>query len=356
MDHAERLADYLAGELDADERAALEAALGRDPTLRAQLEALRRADASLAGLSSPTPPDGFEARLEARLDEELDRILDGSTPTTASSAVPAPHLAATGAATPAGRGDELAERRARRQPPRWVVATSAAAAALVVVAGGGIVISQIVVSGDDAGGESTADDTMQTLESDDDAADTADDAAPESADGAAASGPLIVASDRDLDDAAVATLIDQDAPLDLADSGLSREGAAELRGSYLDVFGADAPETAADSDAAEADEEGGDDAADEAQAGPERAAGDLALDTEGDVSDDDLTDVARCLAELAEDSPEALPVYAELGTRDGEPVIALGLVTEDPETGAFTRREVWVLARDTCEPRYFAQR
>jgi len=76
----------------------------------------------------------------------------------------------------------------------------------------------------------------------------------------------------------------------------------------------------------------------------------------GDVDDALLADVARCLEVLLADSPAAVPTYAEALTLDGEAVIALGLVSEDPATGAFSRRELWVMSRDGCEVRSFSQR
>jgi hypothetical protein len=324
VDHAERLADYLAGELDADERAALEAELARDGALRARLEALRRADTALSRLSSPTPPEGFDARLDARLDQELASLLESST----SEPVV----------------DELAERRAQRQVPRWVVAVSGAAAGLIVLAGVGVVITNGLGSSPD---ESPFDMGPTSL-------DAADDDVPAEERAEAMelpmAGPQIVDRDRDLDDAAIGSMLAEGEPLALADFGLEPATALELRGSYLDALGvgevgvaeADDPDEAADpaDDAAAADDAG------------ER----LMLRTDGEVSDQDLADVSRCLAVLLEDSPTALPVYAELGTRDGESVIAIGFVSEDPTTGLFTRREVWIMSREGCEVRGFVQR
>jgi hypothetical protein len=53
--------------------------------------------------------------------------------------------------------------------------------------------------------------------------------------------------------------------------------------------------------------------------------------------------------------PDAIPAYAELATFEDADAIVLGLVTPDPETGAFTRNEVWVLDRATCQLLRFAQ-
>ena len=332
MDHAERLADYLAGELAADERAALEAQLARDPALRRQLEALQRADASLAELESPAPSEGFERRTDARLERELDAIFAAETPAAAGTA-------------PSSTTDELAVRRARRAPPRWVIATSGAAAALVVVAGVGIAISGGfgIPSEDEL---ATEDGAIQPLDADD--APTAERAESPAE---AADGPLVVARDRELDDAAADRLVEDGEALELAFAGLDPDTAAGMRPSYLDVFAlrADAPEILADEP----------DSLEEADDEVPAAGLDTAhpfLRTSGPVTDAQLADVSRCLGILLEDSPNAIPVYAELATRDGEEVVALGLVDEDPGTGRFERRELWILSRDGCEVRHFVQR
>ena len=335
MDHAERLADYLAGELAADERAALEAQLARDPALRRQLEALQRADASLAELDSPAPSEGFERRTDARLERELDAIFAAETPAAATAADTAP----------SSTTDELAARRARRAPPRWVIATSGAAAALVVVAGVGIAISGGfgIPSEDEI---ATDDGAMQTLDADDaPAAERAE--SPEEA----ADGPLVVAQDRELDDAAADGLVEDGEALALAFAGLDPDTAAAMRPSYLDVFAlrADAPEILADEP----------DSLEEADDEVPTAELDTAhpfLRTSGPVTDEQLADASRCLGVLLEDSPNVIPVYAELATRDGEEVVALGLVDEDPATGRFERRELWILSLDGCEVRHFVQR
>ncbi len=345
MEHAERLADYLAGELDADEQAALEAQLVRDPALRAQLEAIRRADASLSHLDSPAPSAGFDARLDARLSEELASIF-ASDETTRETALAAGESPASEHPPP----DELAARRARREPPRWVLAASGVAAALVLVAGGGLVLSQILSQDD----QPTADGTLQTFGAESDVDEFADDAEIP-AEAAGPSGPQVISTDRELDDDTAAMLVDEDAPLDLAEASLDAADADRVRADYLDVFGV-LPPTAEDEAFEESDEGDAPDADSADDLDAERRLDDHRLDVTGDVSADDLADVTRCLNVLLEDSPAAVPVYAELASRDGEPVVAYGLVTRDPGTDTFSRRELWILSRDTCEVRYFAQR
>jgi hypothetical protein len=343
VDHVERLADYLAGELAADEQAAFEAQLARDPALRSQLDAVRRADASLDRLASPNPPEGFEARLDARLDRELPAILDLMTSTETETA----------ASTPV---DELAERRARRTPPRWLLAASGAAAALVVVAGGGLAIRGMLGPGADETADGAS--LTQTFGLD------ADDAPAEDAESLveAADGPLIVATGRELDNDTADMLVEDDLALGLADRGLDPVGAAATRSSFLDVFLGGAP--AQETDPLEAPADDADDAVGaDAPDSDERDDMTFAIDPtdprlriEGAVTDDDLADVARCLDVVLRDSPDAIPTYAEIGTRDGDEVVALGLVTSDPATGTFARRELWVLDRATCDVRHIVQR
>lgn len=348
MDHVERLADYLAGELAADEQAALEAQLARDPALRSQLDALRRADTSLGRLASPVPPEGFEARLDARLDHELPAILDLTTSAASE--------AATSTSAPA---DELAERRARRTPPRWLLATSGAAAALVVVAGGGLAIRGMLGPGADETPDGMT--LMETFEGD------ADDAPAAEAESFAEAldGPLIVAMGRELDDSTADALVEDDLALGLADRGLDPVAAASARSSFLDVFrgGAaalDAERLEAPADDPDTDDEVADTDADDADEQAGRAfpidPTDPRLRIDGAVTEDDLADVARCLDVVLRDSPDAIPTYAELGTRDGDEVVAIGLVTSDPATGTFARRELWLFDRATCDVRHIVQR
>jgi hypothetical protein len=332
VDADERLADYLAGELDADERTAFEAELARDAELRAQLAALRRADEALSHLSSPAPPAGFDERLDARLDRELDDLFGSRT-------------------APA---DELAERRARRAIPRWVLATSGAAAALIVVAGVGIVAGGL-------GGLDGADDGL-ALDEPVSSLDAERGPVPEvGADMTLGldAGPVIVAEDRAIEDEDVAGLLAVSGPLLLADAQLDPETAARLRPGYLDVLGVGETEAPAEApDGADAtDDADGAVAAERSDDAPQtfEAPAETALRTRGEVEPDDRRAVTRCLDVLMADSPTAIPVYAELAVRDDEPVVVLGLVDEDPSTGTFSRREIWVLSRADCQVRFFSQ-
>lgn len=337
MDPVDRLASYLADELAPDERAALDAELARDAQLRAQLDALRRADAALSGMRSPDPPDGFDARLDARLDAELAELLgraDAATDRAAATAAPAAEVPS---AVPAG--DEPAARHRARPVPRWVVAVSGAAAGLAVLGVGGVVITSLLQGTEDA--------AVTALDAPAGDARTADELAELEMDDAEAfgipAGPTIAALDRDLQGDEVTGLLDDPVAFALAATALAPDDAVRVRTSYLAQL--PLPEVAAE-DAHETLD------VPDSQADTPPAE----LQRLGDVDGSLLADVGACLEVVLADSPTAVPTYAEALTLDGEAVIALGLVSEDPATGAFTRRELWVFSRDGCEVRSFSQR
>lgn len=351
MDRAEQLADYLAGTLTPEEHAALSAELARDADLRAQHEAMRAGDRALDQLSSPTPPTGFEERLDAALADELASILGGSEPAPgAERRAHAPDSS-----------DELAARRAGRQRtdagwPRWVTAVSGAAAALIVLAGAGVVFSGMLGSGDDAAV------TTESMDTDDGGMESAEDQATLQA--APDEGPLLRATDRDLDEDAALAMLDDAEAFAFADRNLDEAGTRELATTYAQALGA-APRAAADDGAAEAEADTADegaadqdtaqeDAGDaEALQGPTDAGAPLRMDPE--ISEEQRIHVGRCLETLLGDEAGIVPVYAELTSFEGDPVILFGFVTEDPETDLFTRREVWIVDRDTCQVRLFLQ-
>ncbi len=97
MDPGERLAAYLADELDPGERAALETELTRDPALVARLERLRRAEQMLSSLHPVEPPPEFSRRLRTAVAEELRRSTVEERPTPSRRAL-RPLLAAAAAA------------------------------------------------------------------------------------------------------------------------------------------------------------------------------------------------------------------------------------------------------------------
>lgn len=338
MDRAVRLADYLAGELDADEHAALEAELARDPALRADLQAMRAADDQLATIPPTHPPAGFEQRLDAAISDELAAALDAPAATSASAT------------------DELAARRARTASapglPRWVTAVSGAAAAIVVLAGAGIVFTDVL------GGTDDRDDALQTpsLDAGEEEAFEADDLA----DDAVADGPLLLGGDRSIDDRDVEALLEDPDAFGVAARNLEVSAARDLARPFAQALGAGPVDDTAESP--EADDSGAttaeaapeDPASDEDAPGPQREPAELRGDA--DLSAADRAQVGACLERLLVDAPDVIPTYAELVVFDGDDAIVFGLVTEDPESGRFTRREAWIVDRSTCEVRLFTQR
>jgi hypothetical protein len=344
---AEHLAAYLAGELDADGSAAVEAALARDPRLRADLEAMRRADAVLGSLPATELPPGFESRLRAAIDDELATLLRGEHRTAPQG-------------PPAVATDDLAARRTRRQRS-WFPAFAGAAAAVVVLAGVAIGVG-VLGGGDD---EDATADTAMTLES---YADAEMDDAGEAEDGMAlpapGDGPTIIASDRDLDEAVSDELLASIELEAVTERGLDAETGRSVGADWRAALSALGPRGGAADERAETelDEPVLEEAApaDEDE-DTEETAGDTAGDTpvrlfaDGPLDDAALAAADRCLAEVLDADGDAIPAYLEVASYLGEPAVVVGLVTFDPDTAAYTRPEVWVLSRDDCQVRRFSQ-
>ncbi|TVP67726.1 MAG: hypothetical protein EA340_10180, partial [Nitriliruptor sp.] len=73
------------------------------------------------------------------------------------------------------------------------------------------------------------------------------------------------------------------------------------------------------------------------------------------LGSEDAADLRRCLATLLKGGEQAIPTRVELLELDGTPAVSVGLVTLDPQSGAFTRIEVWTLERATCQVLRFDQ-
>jgi anti-sigma factor RsiW len=333
VDPADRLAAYLAGELDAAEHAAVAAALARDPALRADLAALERADGAMAALRSPQPPDGFEQRLEQAVARELGAVLGTPGPARGSG-----HTSSR-RTVPRGAG---AARRHRLLPALGGVAASL----VVLLAGIGIVGSLVGEDGDDGdqlAGATEADDVTTTTDGE---------------------GPTVVALDRTLAPEDVDALLDAPALTALASSepgradgeALARRWAEQLHADYGtsalgprapgDVPAADDADASVGAEAADggrpADDAGGAEPIEEAtdDAGP--------ADEQEDGPPDVEAAVGACLGRLLGPDDPAIPAYVELLTYRGRPAIAYGLVVPDPPSGRYTAREVWVLDRADC--------
>jgi hypothetical protein len=347
---AERLAAYLTGELDADESAALAAAIARDPRLRAELDAMQRADAALGSLAPTDLPDGFESRLRAAVDTELSTILRPHEAERAASveAASVDHDTTTHRWT-----DQLAARRARRARS-WVPAFAGAAAAVAVIAVVGIGVGVLGGGGDmdDAAGDA---EMMLDADDADGSAEVGMMAAP-----GPGEGPTVISQGRDVDDDLADELlasIELEAVTDLAlgaDEGGSfgarwRDALADFSTGVGDTPAGDA-DVAEDAPQMESDE---DTAATSDRSFVEDVT--VRLFADAPPSDEELAAADRCLAEVLAAGTEAIPVYLELASYQGEEAVVVGLVTFDPATEAYTRPEVWVLAREDCQVRRFSQ-
>jgi hypothetical protein len=331
VDDIDRLSRYLDGALEPDEHEALEAALAGDAVLRSQLERLQAIDEELAATAATELPLGARARLDARLAPILRAVVDADTPRVAAAA-PTTQEAL-------GRRDELAARRSRRALP---VAIGGVAAGLAVLAVGIVGIDRLLPQ---RGGDDST--TSLALDAVDDAADAGEEmaeSAPEAAPEARSllpELPVVLADDRrvtaeDLDLALAAAPLQQVTAAALAEpdaAALAEEARARLR-----VAGT-ADEDVAAMDGAESE-----------VTAPALTTTDGRLLPPADVEV-----VQRCVAELLETGTAAIPVLVELLEVDRVPALQVGLVTVDPDTGAYTRAEVWTLERATCQVLRFAQ-
>jgi hypothetical protein len=351
---ADRLAAYLAGELTADERQALEADLARDTGLRADLQAMQRADAALAVEAPSALPDGARDRLLAALEPTFAEELGGDA--SAATATASPGI------------DELAARRRAVDRRSWVTALGGIAAALVAVAIIGPVLSG--TGGDDEGGVATTAADDGQLESA--PAESSDEGVSQFA---APVGPTLLGSERTIDTDGAQQLLEAGELDAVIAQGLSPDDARGLGASWAAAFGS-APGATDDAlagdrllgEEAEDTSAGAGEAADDAETPeleqdrattstlPEAALefGVADLQTLGDVDEQARADVARCLATLTAGGPVLIPALAELVTFAGEPAVAFALIGLAPDD-TVTRREVWILEREGCEVRYLRQ-
>lgn len=327
MDTGERLAAYLSGDLDTDERTALEADLAGDPALRAHLERIRAADTALADLPDVDLPEGFSARLRERIAPEVEAVV----------------------------GDELAARRARRGTPTWLPALGAAAVLALVVAGG-VTLSGGMGGSDDSAATSADEEGARTMAGDGEAggADTMlqdDSAATESAE--QITGPIVADRGRSLDLEALQQLAtDPDVQASL-ESGAVQQDPPSSASAYNEALG-DSGE-AADEDTP-ADQETQAESELESTPAAEADAPVADLVRRDGVSDEDLDAVARCLSVLSEGAAApVVPLYVELATdEEGEDVIVYVALAQDADA-EYRRVEIWMVARDDCELRQFVQ-
>lgn len=304
METGERLAAYLADELDADERDALEAELVRDPELRARLGRLERTDRALRSLPPVEPPAGLADRIHRAVDEEL---ASGST-----DAFTARHTA----------GDEVARQRQRRTLTPLLVAAGAAAVIALI----GVVTGSVLRSASD----------FEPLASDD---------AAEVSDAQQVPEVAVFATDNDFSELELRRLaVNVDTQFVIHPETRAEEAeplAERLLGQLLHAE--------AESEAAPLAEDTDEDTAEQATGDADEADGARVLESPPAA-------VARCLPELVADSRAVLvPTYVELAAFEGEPAIIYAFVTEEPQSGEFRRVETWAVARDDCQVLGFAQ-
>lgn len=319
METGERLSAYLAGELDADETAAVEADLAGDPALRAQLDRIRTANDALASLPAVSPSAAFSARLRETLRDDIAQRADG---------------------TPAV--DELAHKRLQRTAGhnRFVGIGIAAAAAAVVA---GIGLTSLFGTADDAATVADGDPQM----------------AQEGA-GGDPLAPFVRVTDTDHDAESVAALAEEDGVLDIpgevgqgeartleedryAAFGLSGDDSASLR-----AGGTEQRDAEADA-AAEADAETETSAPASGPAPETAEAGASGLDASTGAPADPFTDVRRCLPEIVSTASQpVIPLFAEVAAYEGEPAIIYLVLTREPDARMFNRIEAWVVSRADC--------
>lgn len=309
VDDLERLTGYLDGSLTPDEQAAMEARIADDADLRALLAALARADHALGELV-PTPlPEGARERLDGALAAAFDELLPPHQPVQDHQRVEADDasLEPTTAEAAGRTVDELSRRRHTGRRSRLVPVTAGVAAGVVLLAGGIAGLSQLSPGTDDRV-------AMQ--------ADSVEESAPEDAaalsgadDGLAAELPVVMDAGRAVDAEEQPELLDDPGLLSLAQRGLSMEDGGELAAQVQQrVFGADGATSAALPD-----------------------------------------ELRRCLGELLDPGEQAIPVAIELVTLDGGDAAVFGLLTLDPDSGAFSRIEAWTLSLESCQVLRFDQ-
>ncbi|MDP9023470.1 MAG: zf-HC2 domain-containing protein [Actinomycetota bacterium] len=310
METGERLSAYLAGELDADERAAVEADLARDPALRDTLESIRRVQRALDSMGEVTPPPGFDDHLREVVAAEVARQRT--------------------------HDDELADARRRRAPWRTLGVAAAAASLIVVVGvGAGWLLR---------GGAGRA----------------PDQAAPAAEGRPGLDVPVIETrndySDLELQRLAVnvdiRTVIPPGLGPDEAATYADRlqaqlAGAADMRAESLSAK--DRANAAAGRD----DDRINDGAVrEQAQSQGALSADDLLRQRVGAAADD----VRRCLPEILQSArTPVVPVYVEVARYRGEPAIVYAFAAEDPNAGTYRRVEVWAVARSDCQVLSFSQ-
>lgn len=291
----ERLSAYAAGELDEDERAALEAQLATDPALRAELDRIVAVQEILDDLEQPEPSPDFSARLRAAVAEEV------------ASSQPAPVV------------DELARRRTLRRSLTPMLAAGAAATVIAVVGvGAGFLL------------RGTADDGQM-------------DVALESA---GAPTVPVVETDNDFNELTLRRVAFSVDTQFIIGEGATREEAGPLADLLVGQLLRTGPGAMQATEAQRA----GDATADQ-QADPETEEF-AAVDDAGE----EVGPVERCLPTILSGARSPMvPAHVEIAAFDGVPAVIYAFVTEHPGSGTYSRTEVWAVAQDDCQVLGFAQ-
>lgn len=322
----ELLSAYLAGDLDAEAVATLEARLAADPDLARRLDTTARLLVSLRGVDEPDLPPGAGERLRQRLAAEAGTAAaQGTTSETTATSEATATAQATGRPAGGPTGEAPAPVTAldsrRRRAPWPAVAGIAAGLVAVALVGGGL-LQGLGDRGTDIAADSPEADMRLFSEDHDDAAGQApaleqDGAHEETA----------------LERAPATTGEAQPAPAPVvADENVALDGVTAVRERYAEVaqttglLGESLPaarERAADYRAAIA-------------AAPAFASG---------------HDPGACLDADGVGADPAIPVLVESAVLDGEPAVVYVLVSANAGATELNRVEVQVLTLPDCTTR-----
>jgi hypothetical protein len=312
LETGERLAAYLAGDLDASAAAELEEELARDPALRAELGRIRRVDDALGRLPAPEPSAEFSERL---------RHIAGQA---ARADATAQHPSGDPRRTTAGGGgtDELDRRRASRRRTVVPLAGAAAAAALIGVIG--------VVTGYGLRGADRETGVIASL----------DRPIPE---------VIVRASDNDYSELELGRLaVNVDTTAHVLPGSTAEEAAPvadAIVGRLLrrDSTVPDDGTRTTDGPVPDRAEQAAEETADLAEDVPAVESG-PAPDGAG------VPAAERCLPALLQQSEQPLvPVYVEVARFEGEPTVVYAFLTEEPESELYRRVEVVAVDQATCD-------
>lgn len=156
--------------------------------------------------------------------------------------------------------------------------------------------------------------------------------------------PVVLASDRDLGEGDVASLLDVPALEALARRDLDAAEGASLAERFTGALVGDAPDTPR---AGRAEEHAD---------GEESADGGTPSSATRPLDATARADLGRCLETVLADARAPIPAYVEVARYQGESAIMFGLLGRGADGERYERLEVWVLERADCQVRTFQQR